>query len=81
MVSLDISKAFDRFWQGFLPKLSMFDDSNTLIKFFFLSDESITIRVDGSLSNLHSTILLYPRVSAYMPKEKTSIFMGAFVSV
>ena len=57
VISLDISKAFDRAWHnGFLAKLPMFGLNHTLIKWIgnFLSDRSIAVRVDGFLSNLHS---------------------------
>ena len=60
MISLDISKAFDRVSHKCLPaKLPMFGLHHTLINWIgwigsFLSDKSITVRVDGFLSNLHS---------------------------
>jgi len=57
VISLDISKAFDRVWHtGLLAKLPMFGLHHTLIKCIssFLSDRSIAIRVDGYLSNPHS---------------------------
>ena len=57
VISLDISKAFDRVWhKGLLAKLPMFGLHHTLIKWIgsFLSDRSIAVRVDGFLSNLHS---------------------------
>ena len=57
VISLDISKAFDRVWhKGLLDKLPMFGLHHTLIKWIssFLSDRSVAIRVDGYLSNSHS---------------------------
>ena len=57
MISLDISKAFDRVWhQGLFAKLTMFGLHHTLIKWIasFLSDRSIAIRIDGFLSKPHS---------------------------
>ena len=57
VISLDISKAFDRVWhKGLLAKLPMFGLHQTLINWIgsFLSDRSIAVRVDGFLSNLHS---------------------------
>ena len=57
VISLDISKAFDRVWhKGLLAKLPMFGLHHTLINWIcsFLSDRSIAVRVDGFLSNLHS---------------------------
>ena len=57
VISLDISKAFDRVWyKGLLAKLPMFGFHQTLIKWIgsFLSFGLIAVRVDSSLSNLHS---------------------------
>ena len=57
VISLDISKAFDRVWRkGLLANLLMFGLHHTLINWIgsFLSDRSIAVRVDGFLSNLHS---------------------------
>ena len=57
VISLDISKAFDRVWhKGLLAKLPMFGLNQTLIIWIgsFLSDRSIAVRVDGFFSNLHS---------------------------
>ena len=57
VISLDISKAFDRVWHKcLLAKLPMFGLHHTLINWIgsFLSDRSIAVRVDGFLSNLHS---------------------------
>ena len=54
VISLDISKAFGRFWhKGHLAKLPMFGLHRTLIKLIgsLLSDRSIAVRVDGFLSN------------------------------
>jgi len=55
-ISLDT--AFNRVWhKGLLAKLPMFGLHHTLIKWIssFLSDTSIAIRIDGYLSNPHST--------------------------
>ena len=57
VISLDISKAFDRVWhKGLLAKLPMFGLHHTLITWIssFLSNRSIAIRVDGYLSKPHS---------------------------
>ena len=57
VISLDISKAFDRVWhKGLLAKLSMLSLHQALVKRIgsFLSDRSIAVRLDGFLSNLHS---------------------------
>ena len=57
VISLDISKAFDRFWhKGLLAKLPMFGLHHTLFTWIssFLSDGSFVIRVDGYLSKIHS---------------------------
>ena len=57
VISLDISRAFDRIWhKGLLAKLPMFGLHHTLINWIgsFLSDRSIAVRVDGFLPNLHS---------------------------
>ena len=57
VISLDISKAFDRVWHKcLLAKLPMFGLNQTLLNWIgsFLSDRSISVRVDGFLSNLHS---------------------------
>ena len=70
VISLDISKAFDRVWHnGLLAKLPMFGLHHTLIKWMssFLSDRSITIRVDGNLSNLHSINSGVPQGSVISP--------------
>ena len=70
VISLDISKAFDRVWQKeLLAKLPMFGLHHTLIKWIgsFLSDRSITIRVGGFLSNLHSINAGVPQGSVTSP--------------
>ena len=70
MISLDISKAFDRVWhKGFLAKLPMFGLHHTLIKWIssFLSDRSIAITVDGYLSNPHSINSGVPQGSVISP--------------
>ena len=56
MISLDISKAFDRVWHKGLPaKLSMFGLHPTLITWIasFYSGRSLAIRVDSFLSKPH----------------------------
>ena len=70
MISLDISKAFDRIWhKGPLAKLPMFGLHHTLIKWIssFLYDRSIAIRVDGYLSNPHSINSGVPQGSVISP--------------
>ena len=70
VISLDISKAFDRVWhKGLLAKLPMFGLHHTLIKWIsrFLSDRSIAIRVDGYLSNPHSNNSEIPQGSVISP--------------
>ena len=70
MISLDISKAFDRIWhKGLLAKLPMFGLNQTLINWIgsFLSDRSIAVRVDGFLSNLHSINAGVPQGSVISP--------------
>ena len=70
MISLDISKAFDRVWhKGLLTKLPMFGLHHTLINWIgsFLSDRSIAVRVDGFLSNLHSINAGVPQGSVISP--------------
>ena len=57
MISLGISKAFDRVWhKGLLAKLLMFGLHHALIKWISscLSDRSVAIRVDGYLSKPYS---------------------------
>ena len=57
VISLDISKAFDRVWhKGLLAKLPTFGLNQTVINWIgsFLFDRSIAVIVDGFLSNLHS---------------------------
>ena len=70
VISLDISKAFDRVWhKGLLAKLPMFGIHQTLIKWIgsFLSDRSIAVRVDVFLSNLHSINAGVPQGSVISP--------------
>ena len=70
VISLDISKAFDRVWHnGLLAKLPMFGLHHNLIKWIgsFLSDRSIAVRVDGFLSNLHSINAGVPQGSVISP--------------
>ena len=57
MISLHISKAFDRVWHnGLLAILHMFDLHHALIKWIasFVPDRSITSRAHGFLSEPHS---------------------------
>ena len=57
VISLDISKAFDRVWhKGLLAKLPISGLYHTFIQLIgsFLSDRSIIIRMDGFLSILHA---------------------------
>ena len=70
VMSLDISKAFDRVWhKGLLAKLPMFGLHHTLITWIssFLSDKSIAIRVDGYLSKPHSINSGVPQGSVISP--------------
>ena len=70
VISLDISKAFDRIWHtGLLAKLPMLGLHHTLINWIgsFLSDRSIAVRVDGFLSNLHSINGAVPQGSVISP--------------
>ena len=70
VISLDISKAFDRVWyKSLLAKLPMFGLHHTLINWIgsFLSDRSIAVRVDGFLSNLHSINAGLPQGSVISP--------------
>ena len=70
MISLDISKAFDRVWhKGLLAKLPMFGLHHTLIKWIsrFPSNRSIAIRVHGYLSNPHFTNSGVPQGSDISP--------------
>ena len=70
MISLDISKAFDRVWhKGLLAKLPMFGLHNNLSKWIvsFLSNRSIAIRVDGFLSEPHSINSGVPQGSVILP--------------
>ena len=70
VISLDISKAFDRVWhKGLLAKLPMFGLNQTLIYWIdnFLSNRSIAVRMDGFLSNLHSINAGVPQGSVISP--------------
>ena len=70
VISLDISKAFDRVWhKDLLAKPPMFGLHHTPIKWIvgFLSDRSIAVRVDGLLSNLHSINAGVPQGSVISP--------------
>ena len=70
VISLDISKAFNRVWhKGLLAKLPMFGLHNNLIKWIasFLSNRSIAIRVDGFLSEPHSINSGVPQGSVISP--------------
>ena len=70
VISLDISKTFDRVWHKvLLAKLPMFGLHHTFIKWIssFLSDRSIAIRFDGYLSNPHSINSGVPQGSVISP--------------
>ena len=70
VISLDISKGFDRVWhRGLLAKLPMFGLNHTLINWIgsFLSDRSLAVRVDGFLSNMHSINAGVPQGSVISP--------------
>ena len=70
VISLDISKVFDRVWhKGLLAKLPMFGLHNNLIKWIasFLSERSIAISVNGFLSEPHSTNSGVPQGSVITP--------------
>ena len=70
VISLDISKAFDRvLHKGLLAKLPMFGLHHTLIAWIssFLSDGSIIIRVDGYLYKPHSINSGVPQGSVISP--------------
>ena len=70
VISLDISKVFDRVWQkGLLAKLPTFGVNQTLINWIgsLLSDRSTAVRVDGFLSNLHSINTGVPQGSVISP--------------
>ena len=70
VISLDISKAFDRVWhKGLLAKIPMFGLHNKLIKWVasFLSNRSIALRVDGFLSEPHSINSGVPQGSVISP--------------
>ena len=70
VISLDISKAFDRVWhKGLLAKLPMFSLHPTLITWIasFLSGRPIVIRVDGFLSRTHSISSGVPQGSVIFP--------------
>ena len=70
MISLDISKAFDRVrHKGLLAKLPMFGLHHNLITWIssILSDRSIEIRVDGYLSKPHSINSGVPQGSVISP--------------
>ena len=78
VISLDISKTFDRVWhKGLLAKLPMFGLHHTLINWIgsFLSDRSIAVRVDGFLSNLHSINAVVPQGSVISPALSSSSSM------
>ena len=70
VISLDISKVFDRVWHNaLLAKLPMFGLHHTLIEWIgsFLSDRSLAVRVNGFLSNLHSINAGVPQGSVISP--------------
>ena len=70
VISVDISKAFDRVWhKGLLAKLPMFGLHHALINWIgsFLSERSIAVRVDLFLSNLQSINAGVPQGSVISP--------------
>ena len=70
VISLDVSKAFDRVWyKGLLAKLPLFGLHYTIIKWIssLLSDRSIAIRVDVYLSKPHSINSGVPQGSVISP--------------
>ena len=70
VISLDISKAFDRVWhKGLLVKLPMFGFHPTLITWIasFLSARSIAITIYGFLSRPHSINSGVPEGSVISP--------------
>ena len=70
VISLDISKAFDRVWhRGLLAKLPLFGLHHIILIWIgsFLSDRSIAVRVDGFLSNLNSINAGVPQGSVISP--------------
>ena len=63
VISLDISKAFDRVWhKGLLAKLPMFGLHHILINWIgsFLSERSLTVRVDSFSPICTQSMLVYP---------------------
>ena len=70
MVALDISKAFDRVWHdGLLAKLPAFGFASPFISWTssFLSDRTISVRVDGAISNVHQVNSGVPQGSVLSP--------------
>ena len=70
MVSLDISKAFDRVWhRGLLAKLPIFGLPSCLITLIesFLTDRSIAVRIYGKLSTAHHINAGVPQGSVLSP--------------
>ena len=70
VISLDISKVFDRVWhKGLLAKLTMIGLHHTLIKWIasFLSARSIAIWIGGFLSKPHSINSGVPQGSVISP--------------
>ena len=83
VISLDISKAFDRVeHKGLLAKLPMFGLHHTLINWIgsFLSDRSIAVRVDGFLFILHSINAGVPQDSVISPVFLILFINGLFTS-
>ena len=81
VISLDISKAFDRIWhEGLLAKLPMFGLHPTLITRIasFQSGRSIAIRVDGFLSrpqgSVTSPVLFILFINDLLSSTSSSIF-------
>ena len=77
VISLYISKAFDRVWhKGLLfAKLPVLGLQHTLNKWIgsFLSDRPIATRVDGFLSNLHSINAGVPPGLCHLPCTLNSL--------
>lgn len=70
IISLDISKAFDRVWhKALLAKLPSFGVTPCLLNWIenFLSNRSIAVRIDGHLSSNHSINAGVPQGSVLSP--------------
>jgi len=70
VISLDISKAFDRVWHdGLVAKLSSYGFQSSLISWVrnFLSKRSLAVRIDGCLSKYHDINAGVPQGSVLSP--------------